>query len=253
MVKPTYFYGKLLPQFRHLTSLPFFKGQKILAFSPHADDISIAAGGFLAQLAQKNTIIPILGFTGWRGVGNGVTKNEAILIREKEITQEAHILSFEKPLFLRLLSYDEDTPLHARHDGAKINDLIQKEKPDIVCIPQIHDDQPRHKQLTQLVRTSLQNSNHTSIFFYETPWRLFSPDDFNCIVPIPEAFFEKKIQAVSTHASQLARTDFVRLAKAIAAIRAETVGEQKIGGYGTEKIDVGRWVEVFSYEKATDV
>ena len=148
MTKPTYFYGKLMPQFRHLTLLPFFKRQKILAFSPHADDISIAAGGFLGQLAKINTVIPVLGYTGWCGVDSGLSKNEAILLREKEITHEARILSFTPPVFLRLSSYDRDCPQNFAKDAEKVKRLIQKEKPDIVFIPDIHDDQPPHKQLT---------------------------------------------------------------------------------------------------------
>ena len=86
------------------------------------------------------------------------------------------------------------------------------------------------------------------LFFYEIPWSVFSSREFNFIVPLSKEMAGKKITAIKAHKSQLKRTNFVRLAKALLSLRSGMVPEQKIAGYGS-KISLGNWLEVYKYKK----
>jgi len=57
----------------------------------------------------------------------------------------------------------------------------------------------------------------------------------------------QKIEAIKVHKSQLARTNFVKLANALMALRAGMVPEQKITGYGSN-FSLSNWVEVYKYK-----
>jgi len=225
------------------------EGKKILAFGPHSDDLSIGAGGFLFHLSKKNTIVPVCGYSGWRGVNGAKSKKEAILIREKEMEKEAEVLGFRAPVFLRLNTYESDEEADKEKDKEKIKSLVKKQKPQLIFLPNPLDLHPRHKLLTQLILTALSELNvkEVSLIFYEIPWSVFSGNEFNYIVPLSSELMRKKIEAIKVHKSQLARTNFVKLAKALMALRAGIVPEQKIGGYGSN-LSLSNWVEVYEYK-----
>lgn len=237
---------KFLPK---VTRVNGIKDKKILAFSPHSDDLSIGAGGFLSELALGNRVVPVLGYTGWRGVEGAKNKDEATKIREDEMRKEAEILGLKSPIFLRLLTYTDDKMASQTMDVKKIKGFLRKERPGIVFLPNRNDLHPRHRFLTRLVLTALKETGLKATFiFYEIPWSVFSGSEFNFIVPLSKAAVNRKISAIKAHSSQLARTDFVRLSKALLALRAGMVPEQKIGGYGSS-INLGRWVEVYKYQQ----
>lgn len=225
------------------------EGKKILAFAPHSDDLSIGAGGFIAHLAKKNTIVPVCGYTGWRGVNGANSKQEAVLLREKEMKKEAKILGLKNPIFLRLSTYELDTKFDKEKDKLKIKALFKKEKPELIFLANPLDLHPRHKLFTRLILSSLSEikAKNVGLIFYEIPWSAFSSNEFNFIVPLSREFMHKKIEAIKAHKSQLARTNFVKLAKALLALRAGMVPEQKISGYGS-KSSLSNWVEVYKYK-----
>lgn len=223
------------------------KHKKILAFAPHSDDLSIGAGGFLSNLAKTNTIVPVCAFSGWRGVNKAPSKKEAILIREKEMHEEAEILSFKAPIFLDLETYESDEKSSERRDIQRIKELVGEIKPNIIFLPNKLDLHPRHKLLTKLILSALGKNKNIALFFYEIPWSVFSGNEYNFIVPLSKEMAIKKIRAIEKHKSQLKRTNFVKLAKALLALRAGMVPEQKITGYGS-KFSLGNWVEVYNYK-----
>lgn len=241
-----------IPSKKFLSDVKFIngiEGKKILAFAPHSDDLSIGAGGFLAHLAHKNTIIPVCGYTGWRGVNGANSKKEAVLLRENEMKKEAKILGLKAPVFLRLQTYESDEKSAKESDQEKIKQLIKKEKPDFIFLANQMDLHPRHKLLTRLILSALKKSGvkNVGLVFYEIPWSAFSSNEFNFIVPLSNELMKKKIDAIKAHKSQLARTNFVKLAKALMSLRAGMVPEQKLSGYGS-KSSLGNWVEVYKYK-----
>jgi LmbE family N-acetylglucosaminyl deacetylase len=240
-----------IPSKKFLSDVKLVNGivnKKILAFAPHSDDLSIGAGGFISHLSKINTIIPVCGYSGWRGVNGADSQKEAILIREKEMEKEAEILGAKKPVFLKLKTYEFNAKKDQDLDIQKIGALLKKQKPDIIFLPNELDLHPRHQLLTKLVLTALKrNKEKASIFFYEIPWSPFSGSEFNFIVPLSRDLMNQKINAIKVHKSQLARTDFVKLSKALLSLRAGMVPEQKITGYGS-KFSLSNWLEVYEYK-----
>jgi LmbE family N-acetylglucosaminyl deacetylase len=225
-----------------------YKGKTVLAFSPHSDDLSICAGGFLFRLAKENKVIPVLGFTGWRGVSKKVAKKNAIALREKEMKKEAKVLGMEKPVYMGLDSYDKDTAKNRRKDKQAVKDVITKVQPDVILVPSRADTQPRHKLLTDFVVKALKNTDkEVTMVYYETPWSLFEADQINLLVPLSKEVKEKKMKGVKSHKSQLVRNDFIKISKAMLEHRALVLPEQLIGGFGS-KLSLGSWMEVFSFE-----
>lgn len=232
-----------------VTAVPRYRHKKILAFSPHSDDISISAGGFISVLAADNAVIPVLGFTGWRGVSAGLNREQAINIREQEMKAEAKSLGMFDPIFLRLLSYEDDQPDAREQDEQVIKQVLIEHRPDIVLLPGRNDTQPRHRLLTEFILSALAAANiNPTLFYYETPWSMLKPQDINFIVSLSQENVADKIKAISVHVSQLARTDFVTIAKSMLALRAAVIPEQLIGGYGSA-INLGSWLEVFQYDR----
>jgi len=225
------------------------EGKKILAFAPHSDDLSIGAGGFLSHLAKKNTIVPVCAYTGWRGVNSGASKEKAILTRENEMKKEAKILGMKNPIFLRLKTYETDADSGKDADKKKIKALIKKQKSDFIFLPNALDLHPRHKLLSRLILSALSEMKikNIGLIFYEIPWSVFSSNEFNFIVPLSSELMNKKVSAIKAHKSQLARTNFVKLAKALMSLRAGMVPEQKLSGYGS-KSSLSNWVEVYKYK-----
>jgi LmbE family N-acetylglucosaminyl deacetylase len=245
-----YLYGESSKKF--LANVKFvneIEKQKILAFAPHSDDLSIGAGGFLGHLSKKNNLISVCAYTGWRGVNNELGKKNAILIRENEMKKESHFLGAKKTIFLKLFTYESDSKNDINKDVIKIKNLINLERPSIIFLPNEKDLHPRHKLLASLILKAVKNNNKpVDLFFYEIPWSVFSGSEFNFIVPLDKESFNKKINAIKVHKSQLKRTNFVKLAKALLDLRAGMVPEQKISGYGT-KSELSNWLEVYKFKK----
>jgi|GEM_PF-1490883 len=237
---------KFLPDVKVINGI---ENKKILAFAPHSDDLSIGAGGFLAHLAKKNTVVPVCAYTGWRGVNGISSQKEAILLRENEMKKEAKILGAKSPVFLRLNTYESDKASDKKEDENKIKALIIKEKPELIFLPNSLDLHPRHKLLAKLILSALSSikEKNMGLIFYEIPWSVFSSNEFNFIVPLSKDLANKKIEAIKAHKSQLARTNFIKLAKALMSLRSGMVPEQKISGYGT-KSSLSNWVEVYKYK-----
>lgn len=244
MENDLYLYGRGEKAVRGLKMLGEWRNKKVLAFSPHADDLSIAAGGFLHILSQTNEIQPVLGYTGWRGV-NGLTKDEAIAVREKEMAAEAQILELELPIYLRLLSYEDTDESSQQKDRQMVEELINREQPQIIFLPSRGDSQPRHRSLTSLVRRAVEQTDKRAVMvYYETPWSLFAADQINMLVPLDKPVMVRKTAAIKSHASQIARTDFAKVSRTMMEYRALTIPEQMVGGFGSQT-DLGKWMEVF--------
>lgn len=221
--------------------------QKIIAISPHSDDLSVNCGGAMAILAPQNKITPVLFYAGYRGVEK-VNPEQGTKIREREMQKEAKILGLKKPIFLRLGSYEKNDSLTIRKDIKKVASYLQKIQPNIIFLPQENDLQPRHKlaaKLTLAAFEKIKGGKRIQLFFYESVWSLFGAFDFNSAFTIPSAIMAKKTRAIRAHRSQLQRVAFDQVAENLASFRAAIVPEQRIGGYGTKNQKIAEYVEVF--------
>ncbi len=207
------------------------ENKKILLVSPHADDISISCGATVNFLSQNNEILPVLFF-------------EESKVREKEAQREAKILNTKKPFFLKLNSHH--FPKNLEKDVAKTKKLLQEFNPDIIFLPQKNDLHPSHKLATSITLKSL--SNHSlKLFFYESPWFLFNNLGFNAVTFFSEKELKRKLKAIKAHKSQNKNNYYDQIAKSLAVFRGNVIPEQRIFGYGKNKMK-GYLAESFFYE-----
>jgi LmbE family N-acetylglucosaminyl deacetylase len=217
---------------KHLVQLPDIAHKKIIALAPHADDIAIGCGGTIALLSKTNDIFPLLFFTGERGV-DAPDKAVRIKTREQEMIRESEMLGLQRPVFLKLSSYDDISVSTITRDIARIKQLLCDIRPEIIFLPHEGDAQPRHNLATDMALRAIKRAHMSvELFFYETSWHPFGPLDFNVGVILDDAVMARKIAAVRVHASQLKRTRFDIAAENLARFRAVTVPEQHIQGYG---------------------
>lgn len=240
-----------LPKPAEIKQLP--KDKKILIISPHSDDVSVALGGTITTLSGTNKIVPVLFFSGARGVA-GKTKEEATAAREEEMQKESKVLGIEEPIFLRLASYDKEGFAVEDEEILKVEEILTEQKPNLIFLPKKDDSQPRHRMASQIVlkalkQPSLQKNDKPILFFYESPWSLFSEFEFNVVFILTKKAILNKMKAIQQHASQLARTPFDKAALSLAAFRGAVVPEQRIFGYGTHiEPYLDLFIEAFRYE-----
>ncbi|OIO45105.1 hypothetical protein COU05_03285 [bacterium (Candidatus Gribaldobacteria) CG10_big_fil_rev_8_21_14_0_10_37_21] len=221
----------VLPAWVKQENIP--QDKKIILVSPHSDDISISLGGIAFELAKRNQVLPLLFFSGFRGVLNK-NKEEAREIRQGEMKKEAKALGLLAPLLLDLGSYEN--PKQAfKKDVLKIQAVFLKEKPDFIFLPKKDDSHPSHQLAVQLTLNALSSLKvKPFLFFYENPWSLFKENEINTIFLIDKKVLKTKKKAILCHKSQLRRTDFLTAALALSSFRAATLPEQRIFGFGQE-------------------
>ncbi len=230
-----------------------FKNKKIVVISPHSDDMSICCGGFISALSKNNIIIPVLFFSGHRGV-QGKQKEQATKIREQEMKREAKILKTKPPVYLSLASYTKDNLMILEEDIIKLENFLIAQNPDIVFLPKKDDLHPRHKLATLLFFKALETpflereekKEPTTLFFYENPWSLFNPYEFNTAFIFSKKEMQHKLKALRVHQSQTRRTPFERATESLAKFRGSVVLEQRVFGYGKNtKVADNYFMETF--------
>jgi len=209
------------------------KAKKIVLIAPHSDDVSVCLGGTVSKLAESNKIMPVLFFSGYRGVEK--RKTEAIELREKEMKKESRILSIKEPVFLRLSCYNKDNYILREEDIFEVELFLKKHNPDIIFLPKKDDLHKRHKLAALITLKALKSpffKKKRILFFYESPWSLFQAFEFNAVFPFSNKEMKKKMKAVKVHSSQLKRTRLDKAAFSLAVFRGCATAEQRIFGYG---------------------
>ncbi len=225
------------------------RGKRIAVISPHPDDVAVNCGGTIALLRKYNKISAFIMTTGYRSYVPNKTKEEIIKIREKETIKETKILGFIL-YFLRLSFYDKYQGRFETKDIRKIIKKLKKIKPDILFIPHKNDKHPIHKLSRKILLNCLKRmKKKVELWNYETMWSLFSPEEFNLIVPFSEKILKLKIKAVKQHKSQIDRTPFDVAASSLAKFRGAIVPEQELFGYGKKSTIKDKNIELFFVEK----
>lgn len=236
-----------LPNFVRQEEL--LKNKKILFISPHSDDISIAFGAFASALAKKNRVLPLLFFSGFRGLPEQA-KEAAIKTRQKEMRKEAQILGLKEPVFLNLASYEKRNKQSFIQDCQKTKQLFFKEEPEVIFLPKKDDNHPSHKLATKIALSSLKEARiKPALFFYENPWSLFKIKEINALFVPERRSQQAKERAIKAHPSQLARTDFLKASLALSRFRASTLPEQLIFGFGKKPLLKMDFCEVFQKDE----
>ena len=120
-------------------------GQKVLAFSPHPDDETIAAGGCIAASQRSGAEVRIVLVTdgNWHALGS---------IRHVEFENATHILGVPDRDLL-LLNFPD--AMLAQEDEPTVRGAlaaqIEQYHPDIVVYPDRRDDNPDHYTVGRLL------------------------------------------------------------------------------------------------------
>jgi N-acetylglucosamine malate deacetylase 1 len=174
-----------------------FYQKKILAISPHTDDIEISAGGTLAKLIrQKNNIF----YIALSDCPNSlVTTKFKKHVLTKECRNALSILGISKKnIYIHShkekFFYKEKRKIYERLE--MLRDSI---KPDIVIIPSRQDTHEDHFVVADQALTVFRRN--TSIIAYEQPWNNL---DFhhNLFISLTTRLINQKILALEEYKTQ---------------------------------------------------
>jgi len=190
--------------------------ERVLALSPHTDDVELGAGGTVARLVEEGAVVYILAFSSGKAT-------------EEEQKQSATVLNVEWDL----LDFQTRTfPTHRHRILDAIRDYGYPDNPDLVICPSSFDFHQDH----EVIRAEAQRAFRTcTILGYELPWscRQF---DAQCLVRLLDDEMNNKVEAVNSYVSQ-ANKRYTSILWDLARMRGSQIG----AGYA-EAFEVIRWV-----------
>ena len=190
---------------------------KILAISPHPDDMEIGCGGTLLKYARRGAEIVAMVLTdGSRG--------GAAEVRRAEQQEAARIIGIGRLIWGGF--EDADLP-GDRELIDRIEKVIREIRPAFLFVPHGEDSHQDHRKVASAALAASRYSRN--VLFYECPTSVnFNPTIFVDI----ESEFEEKISALQAHRSQVERTHVEGLSIAeIARSMAHFRGTQSRVGY----------------------
>jgi len=194
---------------------------KILAISPHADDMELGAGGTIKKWIDNGAVcysivLSMLRLNRQAEIG---TSHEVLGIRPENIT----VRDYKNRYFPEIRQ-------------AILQEFIDfRITPDIVLVPATYDEHQDHQVVCQEAKRAYKKS---TILGYEDPWNSTS---FNLpmVVRLNADQIKAKVKAVMSHKSQIHRPymneEFI---KGLAAVRGAIIGTPY-----AEAFEVIRWVD----------
>jgi LmbE family N-acetylglucosaminyl deacetylase len=163
----------------------------ILAVGPHPDDVEFGCGGTLIKYAEKGHVVYLLVLTdGSFGADP--------LVRKREQEEAARLIGAKG---LYWAGYRDTELTCSRELIVKIDDIINKVKPDVVFLNFWADVHQDHRAAAQATVSATRYIKE--VLFYEVPsTQHFEPDVFVNI----EDVLDKKLQLLKLHSSQVDRT-----------------------------------------------
>lgn len=160
--------------------------KRVLAISPHTDDVELCAGGTIARLIEEGCSVAYRAFA----YGDS-TKLECIESMKILGIEDYEIFSF-KPLHF---------PKQRQEIQQLLHDYNQERSPDLVLTPSRDDLHQDHQVLTLEALRAFKNS---TILGYIQPWNHIAVYE-NCFIKIEKRHLEKKIEALWKYKSQFER------------------------------------------------
>ena len=181
---------------------------KALIISPHPDDLEIGMGGTACLLLEKGMdVISVVVTDGRRSTNpRGITREELIRTREREVRKSSKVLGVE----LSLLGFsDMESDANKDEFSSKMREIITELRPDEIYLP--HPEIDKHKTHRTVSRLTLDclnaaegNAFECECWFYEV-WTSFP--SYDRIEDIT-SFADRKRQAIEAHRSQTAYKDY---------------------------------------------
>lgn len=135
------------------------KGQKILVFSPHPDDETIACGGYIAQSEQRGAEVKIVLVTD----GN---KNGLQNLRYSEFKTATSVLGVPLNNLIFLNYPDGKLAQQSQTELEKIfQNQIDSYHPDIILYPHPNDTHQDHATISKIIEKILEQSPNKKISY----------------------------------------------------------------------------------------
>ncbi|MDY6789399.1 MAG: PIG-L deacetylase family protein [Candidatus Nanohaloarchaea archaeon] len=199
---------------------------KFLVFSPHPDDLDFGCGGTLAKLSdQGNKVEACIVTDGSKGGSTDMEVDKLVETRKQEQLKSAEILGLEEVHFLNEKDGEVENTKSLRE---KMVRKIRKLKPDVVLSfdPANRNFDNRyvahrdHREVSRAVFDSVSPASKNSSYFPEhidrglEPHRVGEMWFFGTRRPDKrldiEDTFERKLEAILSHESQIDDTEELR-------------------------------------------
>jgi len=254
-----------------LSENPF---QLVVTISPHPDDSVISCGGLLYRLGKlprpdRPKLVTLVLTPGHHGVSNEYLRehlasqnrdaasltleeatSEKTRIRQLEVERETVCLGVDSALLLNLHE------LYERHtvspdEVASVSRVLEKfqahippSAPKLLLLPRLDDPHPVHIASAQLVAEAVEHMPGWTLWHYESPWTPLDSREVTVIVSLSRDDLAAKLQAANAHKSQLARTDYAKIVRDLAELKAQTLREI-LFGFGKNGNKLGDFVEAY--------
>jgi LmbE family N-acetylglucosaminyl deacetylase len=186
------------------------KGKRVLALTPHQDDETIGAGGFIIQGIRNGAHFKCVYLTDGGFSTKELNRDQMASIREKEAKKVWGFLGGEVD-FLRFK--DGGLPLNEQAANS-VCEEINNYNPDIILIPFFLDNHIEHRRVNHLLSIAYKNVKNKNIEVWSYPvWSDLIP---NVAVEITE-IIEEKIALNRMWDSQNKIIDFGHFAMGISA------------------------------------
>jgi len=189
---------------------------RILALSPHTDDIEFGCAGTLTKLIEQGHEVYIRAFSDCRNsLRPGMTTDTLI----KEATKSSKILKVND---LKILGYD--VRYFSDHRQAILEDMVVMNKtikPDLVFVPVSTDIHQDHQTIHNEAKRAFKQCN---MLGYELPWNNIVITT-NFFVRLEERHINTKVKAVLAFKSQEGRNYCnEKFIKSLAITRGTQIG-----------------------------
>lgn len=194
--------------------------QRVLALSPHTDDIEFGCGATLSRLHDSGaTVLSIAFSAAEESVPDTFPKD---ILRTEFIS--AHGELGITPDQCRVLTFPvRHFPRYRQEILEELVKLNKCYEPDLVLVPSTTDTHQDHKTIAEEAYRAFKK---TSMWAYEVPWNQ-PVSRLNGFFSIHEKDLNRKLAAIASYKSQQHRTyvspDFVR---SLAVVRGSQIGSE---------------------------
>ena len=212
----------------------------VLVFAPHPDDEVLGCGGTIARyVAEGNNVYICVVTSGFPPIYEkdyeDAKKNGWPHIQYPDIMKAHKLLGIKETFFLQFPTVMLETVPRYELNG-KINEIIQKIKPEVLFIPHFGDMQRDHSLVSEAVMVAVRPKNDGTVRYVysyetlsETEWNVphvtnsFIPNTFVSIV----SFLDIKLEALNCFTTQVCEFPnprSLRAVEALARLRGSTMG-----------------------------
>ncbi len=175
-----------------MKNLPF---ERVLALSPHTDDIEFGCGGTIARLIEQGAEVHSAIFSLCRESVPDEFPEDILL---HEMHQAADVLQI--PADNRHV-FDYPVRRFSEHRQDLLEELVQLKKtlqPELIFTPSTNDVHQDHEIIS---KESIRTFRYRTLLGYELPWNdiIFSS---NALIEITKEDLEKKFEAIQCYKSQ---------------------------------------------------